>query len=140
MTETVAYDLCALAQAANELGSPAETDILAEFLQLDRKPFVRDQERALLGVRKAQAKLAAYYLATGHEDRARSIASDMSDEPPERLLTIYRGLATVESKEFWEIIDRGRNFEFMPADHRAQLPNFFALLNVGVDSPAVGRR
>jgi hypothetical protein len=134
VTETVAYDMSSLAQHANEFASPAEKEILAEFLELDRPPFIIGQERALLGVRKAQVKLAAYYVATGQEDRARAIARDMRDEPRERLLTIRHQLGAVESKEFWEIIDRGRNFEYMPPQHREALPVFFSWLDL--DAPA----
>jgi hypothetical protein len=141
VTETVAYDMSALAQLARELGSPAEREIVAEFLELDRGPFVRGQEKALLGVRKAQVKLAAYYLAVGEEERARSIANDMRDEPYERLLIIRRQLAAVESKEFWEIIDRGRNFEYMPPEQRAHLDKFFEWLNVeAAAAPDAGDR
>jgi hypothetical protein len=134
VTETVAYDLSAVAQLAHEKTSPAETEILNEFLELDGPPFVRDQE-ALLGVRKAQVKLAAYYLAIGEEDRARSIANDMRNEPPARLRAIHRQLGTVDSKEFWEIIDRGQNFEYMPPEQRACLATFFGWLNVERAAP-----
>ena len=134
VTETVAYDMSALAQFANELGSPAEQGILAEFLELDRPPFVRGKEKALLGVRKAQVKLAAYYLVSDQAVRARAIADDMKDEPRERLLKIQHQLGAVESKEFWEIIDRGRNFEYMPPAQRACLTTFFEWLNVEADA------
>jgi hypothetical protein len=133
VTETAAYDISALAQFANEISSPAEEGILAEFLELDRPSFVRGKEKALLGVRKAQVKLAAYYLVSGQEARARAIAADMHDEPRERLLKIQHQLSAVESKEFWEIIDRGRNFEFMPPAQRACLTTFFEWLNVESD-------
>ena len=83
-----------------------------------------------MGVRKAQVKLAAYYIATNQEDRARAIAADMKDEPTERLQKIRRQLENVESKDFWEIIDRGRNFEYMLPAHRASLAIFFAWLNI----------
>jgi hypothetical protein len=139
VTETVGYDLGALAQLANELGSPAEQQILAEFLELDRAPFVREQEKALLGVRKAQVKLAVYYLASGQQDRARAIANDMRDEPAERMQRVYRQLAAVESKDFWEIIDRGRNFEYTPPKQRECLGAFFELLNVETQSAAPPR-
>lgn len=125
VTETVAYDLGALAQLANELSSPAESRILSEFLELDRSPFRRAQEQALLGVRKAQVKLAAYYLASEQGDRARAIAKDMREEPADRMRKIHQQLAAVENKDFWEIIDRGRNFEFMMPKQRAQLATFF---------------
>jgi hypothetical protein len=49
----------------------------------------------------------------------------MSTESPERLRAIKDELARVESKDFWEIIDRGRNFEFMPAAQREGMLRFF---------------
>lgn len=128
VTETVAYDLSSIAQLANELSSPAEPQILAEFLELDRPPFIRGNDKALLGVRKAQVKLAAYYLATDQEGRARAIAHDMREEPDERMRKIRWQLENVESKDFWEIIDRGRNFEYMPEAQRKQLATFFGWL------------
>ncbi len=134
VTETVAYDLSALAQHANELASPAEQEILADFLELDRPPFIRAQEKALAGVRKAQVKLAAYYIASGQEDRARAIARDMRDEPAERLHTIRRQLEAVETKDFWEVVDRGRNFEYMPAPQRDCLATFFSWLDAPADA------
>jgi len=134
VTETVAHDIAVLAQMANQLSSPAEADIVREFLELDRPPFVRGQDRALMGVRKAQAKLAAYFLMTGQEARARAIAHDMREEPLERLQLIRRQLDNVASKDFWEITDRGRNFEYMPPEQRAHLATFFAWLNVDVSA------
>lgn len=130
VTETVAYDMSSIAQHANDVGSPAEQDILAEFLELDRPPYVRDDDMALLGVRKAQVKLAAHYLATGQIDRARAIATDMRHEPRPRLTTIFRQLGAVENKDYWEIIDRGRNFEYMPPALRECLPTFFQWLDI----------
>jgi hypothetical protein len=131
VTETVAHDLSTLTQVANQMRSPAEGEVLAEFLELDRPPFVRGHDKALLGVRKAQAKLAAYYLLIGEEARARAIANDMREEPLERLNLVRRQLETVANKDFWEITDRGRNFEYMPAEQRACLATFFSWLNVG---------
>ncbi len=130
VTETVAYDVSSLCQYANELGSAQEDAMLSQFLQLDRPLRVSAQESALLGVRKAQVKLAAYYLMRGLEDKARLISRDMEHEPPERLASIRRALESVTSKDFWEIIDRGRNFEYMPPAQRACLETFFSWLDV----------
>ncbi len=126
VTETVAYDLSALCQYANEQGAPEEEEMLGHFLELDRPLRVSSQESALLGVRKAQVKLAAYYLLSGGEEKARRISRDMQAEPADRLLSIRRALERVESKDFWEIIDRGRNFEYMPPAQRACLADFFS--------------
>lgn len=130
VTETVAYDVSAVCQFASEVGSATEREMLAEFLELDRPLRVRSQEKALLGVRKAQVKLAAYYLLHGQEANARAICDDMSGEPVERRLQIQEQLEKVEGKDFWEIIDRGRNFEYMPPEQRAQLRRFFAWFEV----------
>ncbi|HEY4156505.1 MAG TPA: DUF2254 family protein [Polyangiaceae bacterium] len=130
VTETVAYDLSTLCQYANEQGAPEEEAMLGLFLELDRPLRVSIQESALLGVRKAQVKLAAYYLMRGDREKARRISEDMASEPVERLLSIRRALESVESKDFWEIIDRGRNFEYMPPAQRKCLEEFFSWLNV----------
>jgi hypothetical protein len=130
VTETIAYDVSALCQYANELASNEEAAMLSQFLLLDRPLRVSAQESALLGVRKAQVKLAAYYLLRGMEDKARVISRDMEHEPPERLRSIRQALESVTSKDFWEIIDRGRNFEYMPEAQRAHLATFFGWLNV----------
>jgi hypothetical protein len=131
VTETVAYDISTLCQIASELRLPEEDEMLRQFLELDRPLRVSSQETALLGVRKAQVKLAAYYLSQGMEDKARLISKDMENERPDRLLAIRRALESVTSKDFWEIIDRGRNFEYMPPGQRARLAEFFGWLNVG---------
>jgi hypothetical protein len=130
VTETVAYDVSSLCQYANELSSPVEDDMLSLFLSLDRPLRSSSQESALLGVRKAQVKLAAFYLMRGEEKKARLISHDMEHEPVERLTSIRRALENVTSKDFWEIIDRGRNFEYMPPAQRACLAKFFAWLNI----------
>ncbi|HVU03511.1 MAG TPA: DUF2254 family protein [Polyangiaceae bacterium] len=130
VTETVAYDVSAICEIANQVGAKEEGEMLAEFLELDQSVLARSQEKGLLGVRKAQVKLASYYLLTGQEPKARTICDDMKDEPRERLLAIRQQLESVTSKDFWEIIDRGRNFEFMPKDQRECMKTFFAWLRL----------
>lgn len=129
VTETVAYDLAVLCERAHQEQADSESTILEHFLELDRPLRSPGQEEALLGVRKAQIKLACYYLVHGEEQRARTIADDMSEEPRERLEALRSQLERVSSKDFWEIIDRGRNFEFMVENQRAQLPRFFSLID-----------
>lgn len=130
VTETVAYDIGAICQFAHEIGAPEGPKMLDLFLALDRSLRKRSQEDALPGVRKAQVKLATYYLMRGDEALARLISEDLASEPRERLLGICDALQSVTSKDFWEITDRGRNFDYMPEAQRAYLPNFFAWLDV----------
>ena len=136
VTETVAYDLSSLCQTAHELNAPEQDQMLSYFLDLDRPLRAKSLERALLGVRKAQVKLATYYLSVGELTRAGAIALDMKDEPPERLAAIKTTLAAVVSKDFWEIIDRGHNFEYMPNSLHAQLERFFVMIDRGKARPA----
>jgi hypothetical protein len=136
VTETIAYDMSTLCQCARELGLASEQQLLDAFLQLDRPLASRAQEKALLGVRKAQAKLAAYYLVQGEEQKARMICEDMREEPKERLRAIRDGLSSATSKDFWEITDRGRDFEYVPPEQRVQLAVFFGWLGIGAEDLA----
>ena len=131
VTETVAYDVGALCELSHAQQPESDLDdkMLALFLELDQPLRLKRQEAGLQGIRKAQLKLACYYLAVGAEDRAKKIAADMAGEERERLTTIRDQLSRVESKEFWEIIDRGRNFEYMPPRQKEQLDRFFDLLS-----------
>jgi hypothetical protein len=139
VTETVAYDMGTLCEVAHELGLDDENTFLNAFLDLDRSTARRGQERALKGVRKAQVKLAAYYLTVDERDRARAIYHDMENDPPERLESIKEELERVETKDFWEIIDRGRNFEYMPPPQKEAMRRFFTWFE-GEDSTAAPER
>jgi hypothetical protein len=136
VTETVAYDMGTLCEVAHELGLEEHDAILQTFLELDRATARRTQERALVGVRKAQAKLAAYYLNHDDREHARLIFHDMENDPPERLMSIHQELERVETKDFWEIIDRGRNFEFMGPAQKDAMRRFFTWFQ-GADSESV---
>ncbi|MBA3501519.1 MAG: DUF2254 domain-containing protein [Deltaproteobacteria bacterium] len=130
VTETVAYDVSAICEFAHAHDRKLDLDekMLAMFLELDQPLRLKRQEAGLQGIRKAQIKLACYYLTAGAEDRAKKIANDMAGEDRERLAAIREQLAKVESKEFWEIIDRGRNFEYMPPRQKDQMERFFGML------------
>ena len=130
VTETVAYDLCALCEVAHAAKSPVEGRILQTFLEVDQPAGEGDVlETGLRGVRKAQVKLATYYLVSEAEPLARRIFDDMKNERPERLKSIRDELMAVESEDFWEVIDRGANFDYLPPDRKAALKTFFGWFN-----------
>jgi hypothetical protein len=126
VTETAAYDLCALCEAASAAGAASHDQLLALFLEIDREPETQAEERALRGVRKAQAKLASFYLLAGDAGRARRIHDDMAHEAPDRLRSIRDEMLAIESKDFWEVVDRGTNFDYLPDERKAKLREFFA--------------
>ena len=126
MTETAAYDLCTLCEQASELASPSHGRLLAIFLEIDKEAETTAEEKALRGVRKAQAKLATFYLQRGEAAHARAIYEDMANESPERLRSIRDELLAIASKHFWEVVDRGTNFDYIDDARKEKLREFFA--------------
>ena len=111
----MAYDLGALCEVAHDSGADVEAGLLDIFLEVDPKTSEGDvQETSLRGVRKAQLKLATYYLLVGAEPLARRIWDDMRDDRADRLGSIRDELLEVQEKDFWEISDRGWNFDYLP--------------------------
>ena len=126
VTETAAYDLCTLCELASALAAPSHGRLLAIFLEIDKEAETTAEEKALRGVRKAQAKLATFYLQRGEAAHARAIYEDMAQESPERLRSIRDELLAITSKHFWEIIDRGTNFDYIDDARKEKLREFFA--------------
>lgn len=126
VTETSAHDLCALCEHVHDALPEVERTLLGIFLEVDQAADDAAQEANLRGVRKAQVKLATFYLVRGREDLARVIFDDMKKERPERLRSIRDELERVESKDFWEVVDRGTNFDYLTPERKAVLASFFA--------------
>jgi len=125
VTETVAFDLCTLNELAYDLGADVRDDFLEIFLEVDKEAEVAQQEVSLRGVRKAQIKLATYYLQKGETELARRIHLDMREERPDRLRSIKHEMLGVTTNEFWEINDRGVVFEYIDPERRVFLHRFF---------------
>ncbi|HVZ74549.1 MAG TPA: DUF2254 family protein [Polyangia bacterium] len=126
VTETAAYDLCALCERASDAAAACHDRLLSVFLEIDKEAETVAEERALRGVRKAQAKLASFYLLSGQTAYARAIYDDMAGESPERLRSIRDELLSVTSKQFWEVVDRGTNFDYLDDARKEKLREFFA--------------
>jgi hypothetical protein len=123
--ETVAYDLCVLNETAFDRKSAVQDELLRIFLRVDKESDSEVQEASLRGVRKAQVKLATYYLVQGDEARARRVYEDMAAEDPTRIGSIRDELFAVHTPDYWEIIDRGLNFDYLPKDRKHTLEQFF---------------
>jgi hypothetical protein len=132
--ETVAYDLCALNELAYDLKVPNMKAILAVFLEVDKESKEEhEHESTLRGVRKAQVKLATYYLLREAEEMARVVFRDMRGEVPKRLASIKQELLAIQTKEYWEVIDRGANFDYLEPDRRKKLEEFFGWFGESLD-------
>lgn len=125
VTETAAYDLSALCERAFELKAACHDPLLRTFLEVDKEAESEAEEQTLRGVRKAQVKLAAFYLDNGADEQARIIFRDMVHERPARLASIRQELLAISAKEFWEVTDRGTNFDYLDERRKATLDRFF---------------
>ncbi len=125
ISEVIAHDIGTLCEQALALGIREHRDFLQVFLAVDEHAETKEQEKTLRGVRRAQVKLATTYLMRGAEDYAREIQVDMGDEPPARLHSIWQELRSLDTREFWEVNDRGTNFDYLSPDQKEQLEEFF---------------
>jgi hypothetical protein len=99
--------------------------LLDIFLGLDKKAETQAEEQTLRGVRKAQIKLAAFYLLKGADLYVDRICADMRAEKPERMASIRAELASVSEEQFWEVTDRGINFDYIEPARKERLDEFF---------------
>ena len=124
--ECAAYDLSSVIEKAWHQQSSIHDLLLAILLDVDREPREHSQEASLRGVRKAQARLATLYLLEKVPVKARQIFDDMKEEPIERIASIEEEMLDITVAEYWEVSDRGKNFDYLPSERRAFLSVFFS--------------
>ena len=124
ITEVIAHDVASLCAKAFHTNSAYHDDLLGTFLQIDDS--TESSKRTLAGVRRAQVKLATTYMLNGADSLARKIQADMRREDPEEMMGIWKELAKIETREFWEVNDRGSNFDYLSAEQKQLLPTFFS--------------
>jgi hypothetical protein len=49
----------------------------------------------------------------------------MRGEARDRLVSLRDELRAVESPEYWEITDRGANFDYLPPERKQRMEEFF---------------
>jgi hypothetical protein len=126
ITEVIAHDVAALCAKAFRADTKYHDDLLDTFLRVDDSTETANSDSTLQGVRRAQIKLATTYMIEGAESFARRIQADMRDEPADRMRGIWQQLAALHTPEFWEVNDRGSNFDYLSEDQKRQLPLFFS--------------
>jgi len=131
VTETAAHDLSVLCERAFEHAAACHDALLGIFLGVDKEAETGAEESTLRGVRKAQIKLATFYLAKGAGSHAERLSADMRGEKPERMASLRLELLAVSDREFWEVTDRGVNFDFLDKGRKEKLDEFFARVPLG---------
>jgi hypothetical protein len=130
VTVTAAHDVRVLCEQAHERGDVDMSTMLDLFLSLDQAVDDDSTELALQGVRRAQSILGAVLLARGDTELAQLIRDDMCEEPVARLVSIRDAILAVTERKFWEITDRGFNFDYVEPALRPHVSAFFAPLVV----------
>ncbi len=122
----IAHDIGLLTGEAFRAGSAAHDAILRIFLGVDDATESADKRKTLQDVRLAQIKLATVYLVAEKLELAKRVADDMRLEDRTRLQGMWNHLDKVAEREFWEVNDRGVNFDWLTPEQKQQLPRFFA--------------
>ena len=125
VTVTVAHDVRVLCESVYGDPNVDMSGLLALFLSLDQPGEAKSSEVALIGVRKAQSILGSFFLEQGETDLAQRIQNDMKDENRARLVSIRDGILDVEERKFWEITDRGHNFDYVEKESHRFIKKFF---------------
>lgn len=123
VTVTCAHDVRTICQEV--YGQVDGGDLLELFLTLDQPSEAKSQEVALIGVRKAQAILGGFFVQQADDALVELTRRDMRHENPARLLAIRDELLAVQERKFWEITDRGHNFDYIEPELRPHLEAFF---------------
>jgi len=126
VTVTAAHDVRVLCELAFDLEEVDTKAMLQLFLTLDQPSDDDSAEVALLGVRRAQSILGAFFLSRGAAEFAEQIRHDMRDEPRTRLVSTRDAILAVDERKFWEITDRGFNFDYVAPAMRPHIEEFFA--------------
>ena len=128
LIDAAAYDVVRLIEHALECGSDQVDPLLEVLLDLDEEIREEKQEDSLLGVRRSQIQLATLFLERGEQARVARIVADLKGERSSRLLRLRQQLESEERPQYWELIDRGTNFRYLPPERRRYLEPLYAQL------------
>jgi hypothetical protein len=128
LLDAAAYDVVRLIEHALACDSDQVDPLLDVLLELDEEIKEEKQEDSLLGVRRSQIQLATLFLERGDEPRVERIVADLKGERSSRLQRLRQQLETEDRPQYWELIDRGSNFSYLPPERRQYLEPLFAAL------------
>jgi hypothetical protein len=130
--EVGAFDLGELLRVAKTKNSGILDDLLSAYLELDHEIKSESQEASLLGVRRAQMQLGAFFLSCGDVPRAQRVADDLKTERSDRLFRLRNAMLSDDRELFWEFTPRGVNFGYLAPEYR---PHLDTLMDMVFQSP-----
>jgi hypothetical protein len=133
VVEAVAHDLSRLVRHAWEHDVPNRQDLLARFLDFDE-----DARPPSIGVKKAHAILASYFLQAGQEQPARLIRERLSGLSAEVVETLREELLFVRREKYWEVNERRMNMDYVGPEQREILWQLLEELSPTLDTRSAG--
>jgi hypothetical protein len=128
LLDAAAYDVVRLIEHALALDSEQVDPLLDVLLDLDEEIREEKQEDSLLGVRRSQIQLATLFLERGDQRRVQRIVRDLKGERSNRLIRLRQQLESENRPQYWELIDRGSNFGYLPPSRRRFLEPLYEQL------------
>jgi hypothetical protein len=128
LLETAAYDIMQLVEDALASRSPSLDALLDCFLTVDQQMPDEQAAETQLGVRRAQMQLATLLLLREDTARADRVIDDLRTEAAERLNRLRAEMLADDRPQFWELMDRGVNFRYLPPERRPFLDTIMARL------------
>ena len=123
LLEVAAEDIAQLASRSIGHHEKLLDDLLDLLLNLDQDLKEEFQSESLLGVRRAQVKLATRFMIDGDEERFTRICDDLKTEKLQRIEQLLDSLQADNSREYWEFTDRGVNYNYLPDNQKKFLKN-----------------
>ena len=124
--ELVSYELGELTERAYERKAAPARELLDAVLA-----FGGVEQSA--GLVKSRAILAGYFLERGLAQELELVEASLRTVTPAVLEKAKRGILSVQERVFWELNDRGLNFDFVEPQRRTRVAEVFDRLNAGTD-------
>lgn len=134
LLDAAAYDVVRLIEHALGSSSDQVDPLLGVLLDLDEEIREEKQQDSLLGVRRSQIQLATLFLERGDQARVARIVEDLKGERRSRLQRLRLQLEAEDRPQYWELIDRGTNFSYLPPQRRQYLEPLYERLLEGAES------
>jgi Predicted membrane protein (DUF2254) len=123
LVSAIAHDLGLLVQSAFQSWAPNRQPLLERFLKYDLKT-----KSPLPGVKKAHAILASYLMLNDQIEPVALIRDSFRGLDPAMTKVIRDELLQITREDYWEVIDRRINMDYVPDAQREQLRQFFESL------------
>ena len=108
-------------ESVGKLGEVAMLDAVLAFGGVEQS----------VGLVKSRAILAGYFIERGLAQELELVEASLRNVTPAVLEKARRGILSVQDRVFWELNDRGLNFDFVEPQRRARVTEVFDRVSAG---------